>query len=109
MSPNPQQLVGRAISITRSIRPPQDPPLSISGLYKYFPAEYECYRLVPTMVCKWKVSKIYRDLFYFDMDSAHRAGVGIASNVGLPFILGLKNNKTASKSDLALLSIEGIE
>lgn len=56
------------------------------------------------MRCKWRVITIYRDLFYFDADSAYRAGVGIAFNVGLPFILGLKNGKIASKSDLALLT-----
>ena len=106
MYPEQRQLVGRAISTSRSIRPPNDQPKSIGGRWKYFPAEYECIRLVPTMVCKWYLVKVYRDLFYFDSDSVHRAGVGIASNVGLPFILGLKNNKLASKSDLALLNLK---
>jgi hypothetical protein len=32
--------------------------------------------------------------------------LGIAKELNLPFILGLKDNKRATKSDLALLNIE---
>ena len=49
------------------------------------------------------------ELFYFSPDSGHRSGVGIARNLGLHFILGLKNNKLASMDDLDLLTDKGGE
>ena len=104
MSQEQDHQVGLAISVVRQLRPPGDSPKSISGLWKYFPGKYQCIRLVPTNVCKWRLIEVYRDLFYFSDDCAIRAGIGIAQNTGLPFILGLKHNKTASKSDLLLLN-----
>ena len=104
MEQEPRQVVGRALSVARSIRPPQDPPASISSLYKYFPAEYECVRLVPLLVFRWNISKVYRELFYFSGEAAQRAAIGLAQEQGLPFILGLKDNKKASASDLAILN-----
>ena len=101
-----RQLVGQAISTTRQLRPLNDQPKSIGGRWKYFPAKYECIRLVPTMTCKWYIVEVYQELFYFDLDSSQRAGLGIASNTGLPFIAGLKHFKIASKSDLSLLNLK---
>jgi hypothetical protein len=101
-----RQIVGRAVSVNRQLRPKSDNPKSVPGIWRYFPAEFECVRIVPTMVCKFSLVKIHRDLFYLCDHSAQRAALGIAKELNLPFILGLKDNKRATKSDLALLNIE---
>ena len=109
MKPNLLELIGRAVSTHRQLRALYDPPRSIDSKYRYYPAIYDCYRRVGTDQCRWKLTIVHWELFYFSPDSGHRAGVGIASNLGLPFILGIRNNKLASINDLDLLTDKGGE
>ena len=84
----------------RELRFPDRGPKSVPGNYKYFPAEYELFRQVPSMECVWRISKIYRDYFYFSTDPATRAAISLAHEAKLAFIAGLKDRKKASKDDL---------
>ena len=99
-SPPQVQSVGKALSVFRELRFPDRGPASVPGNYKYYPAEYELIRQVPSMECVWRISKIYRDYFYFSTDPATRAAISLAHEAKLAFIAGLKDRKKASKDDL---------
>lgn len=94
----------RAMGVTGCLRPQNRRPPSVPGRMIFYPAEYIATPRKLDGVMIWKLDKEYKDIFYFNKIPAENSMFSIAEAKGLVPMLGLKQNKLVTVSELSLLN-----